>query len=115
MLRHVVMFKLNDDAPANACDSIEEGLASLARTIPEIEAYEYGSDLVIRDGNFDFCLVAEFADAAAFDRYVVHPEHQRFIQQRIRPVVAARVSVQYALKRKESPPHSLSPRDLPRR
>ena len=97
MLRHVVMFKLKEDAPAGAIRSLEEGLFLLAQSIPEIAAYEYGADLALRDGNFDFCLVAEFETAEAFDRYVVHDDHQRFIQERVAPVVAERVAVQYEL------------------
>ena len=95
MLRHVVMFKFKADAPADAAASLEQGLSRLAKSIPEIAAYDYGRDLALREGNFDICLVAEFADAEAFDRYVVHSDHQRFIQQQLTPVVAQRVSVQF--------------------
>ena len=95
MLRHVVMFKFKADAPADAAASLDQGLSRLAKSIPEIAAYDYGRDLALREGNFDFCLVAEFADAEAFDRYVVHSDHQRFIQQQLTPVVAQRVSVQF--------------------
>ena len=97
MLRHVVMFKLKESAPASALADLQSGLAKLEETIDEIRSYEYGPDLGLRDGNFDFCLVAEFEDGAAFERYVVHSDHQRFIAERVAPVVAERVAVQYAL------------------
>jgi hypothetical protein len=95
MLRHIVMFKFKKDAPADAAASIEQGLSQLAQSIPEIAAYDYGRDLALREGNYDFCLVAEFADAEAFGRYVVHSDPQRFIQQLLTPVVAERVCVQF--------------------
>ena len=95
MLRHVVMFRFKDDASSNARQSVEDGLARLPGVIEEIEAYRFGADLGLREGNFDYCLVAEFADAEAFARYVDHSEHQRFIAERLAPVVAERVSVQY--------------------
>ena len=95
MLRHIVMFKFKEDAPADAALSLEQGLSRLARSIPEIAAYDYGRDLELREGNFDFCLVAEFADVEAFGRYVVHADHQRFIQRQLTPVVAQRISVQF--------------------
>jgi hypothetical protein len=97
MLRHVVMFKLKDGAPADALTSLEAGLQVLPQSISEISSYRYGSDLGLREGNFDFCLVAEFEDAGAFARYVVHPDHQAFIKDRLTPVVSERVSVQYAI------------------
>ena len=97
MLRHVVMFRFKEDAPADAARSVEEGLARLPDAIEEIEGYRFGADVGLREGNFDYCLVAEFSDGAAFLRYAEHPEHQRFIEERIKPVVADRVSVQYEL------------------
>ncbi len=97
MLRHVVMFRLAPDAPPETPRRLEEGLAELARSIPEIERYEYGADRGLREGNFDFCLVADFADADAFRRYVDHPDHRRFVAERLTPVAAERIAVQYAL------------------
>lgn len=97
MLRHVVMFKLKQDAPADATKSLEAGLSLLAQAIPEIAAYDYGADLGLREGNFDFGLVADFVDAEAFHRYSAHPDHQRFIRDCLAPIVADRVSVQFEI------------------
>ena len=66
-------------------------------SISEILRYDHGPDLELRDGNFDYVLVAEFADAQAFERYVSHPEHQRFVRERLTPAASERVAVQYAL------------------
>lgn len=97
MLRHVVMFRLREDAPGDALHSIEAGLAQLEEQIEEIGSYRFGADLGLREGNFDYCLVADFEDAEAFKRYAEHPEHRRFIEERLAPVVAERVSVQYGI------------------
>jgi hypothetical protein len=97
MLRHVVMFKLKEGAPADTLESLAEGLHALSQSISEISGYRYGPDLALREGNFDFCLVAEFADADAFGRYVVHPAHQAFVKDRLTPVVSERVAVQYEM------------------
>jgi len=97
MLRHVVMFKLEEGAPADTLEALEAGLHVLSQSIPDIASYRYGPDLGLRDGNFDFCLVAEFPDAEAFSRYVVHPDHQAFVKDRLTPVVSERVSVQYEI------------------
>jgi hypothetical protein len=95
MLRHVVMFRFRPDASSRVREAVGEGLAELPAAIGEIETYCFGPDLGLRSGNFDFCLVAEFADAEAFRRYVEHPAHQRFVRERLEPAVSDRVSVQY--------------------
>ncbi|MAG29503.1 MAG: stress protein [Deltaproteobacteria bacterium] len=97
MIRHVALFRLKDDAPQGARHSLEEGLAAIAQTIPQIAAYSYGADLGMRDGNFDFGVVADFENAEAFQSYVEHPDHRAFVEQRLSPVVDERVSIQFTL------------------
>ena len=77
------------------CHRIEEGLFLIAQTIEEISAYTYGPDLGLRDGNYDFAVVADFENEADFRTYVDHPDHQAFIRERLTPVVAERVSIQF--------------------
>jgi hypothetical protein len=97
MLRHIAMFSLQDDAPEGTLEHLCEGLALVVRAVPGIEAYTYGQDLGLRAGNFDFAVVADFADAKAFAGYVEHPAHRTFITERLTPVVAERVSAQFEL------------------
>jgi hypothetical protein len=97
MLRHIALFRLEADAPAETTKSFEDGLFQLAQTIPDISAYSFGPDLGLREGNFDFAVVADFEDRDAFARYVAHPDHQAFIRDRLAPVVAERVSLQFDL------------------
>jgi hypothetical protein len=97
MIRHVALFRFSEEASDQTPHHLEEGLSQLAQTIPEIEAYRYGRDLGLREGNFDFAVVADFADAEAFKRYVDHPDHQAFLKQRLSPVLAERVSIQFDL------------------
>lgn len=97
MVRHIAMFTLNDDAPEGAVASLEEGLFLLAQTIDEIAQYTYGPDLGLRDGNYDFAVVADFESAGDFRTYVDHPDHQAFVKDRLAPVLAERVSLQFEL------------------
>ncbi len=94
MIRHVALFRLKEDAPAGTRQALEEGLSLIAQTISEISNYEYGGDLGLREGNFDFGVVADFENAESFETYVNHPEHQAFLKKRLMPVLAERVSVQ---------------------
>jgi hypothetical protein len=97
MLRHIAMFRFSADAPAHAARSLEEGLARIAETVDAIAVYTYGPDLGLRGGNYDFAVVADFENEADFRTYVDHPEHQAFIRDRLTPMVAERVSVQFEL------------------
>ena len=95
MVRHIAIFRLKDDAPEGTFELLSEGLSRLAQSISEISAYSYGRDLGLRDGNYDFAVVADFEDAEAFTGYAKHPDHQAFIQDQLTPVVAERIALQF--------------------
>lgn len=97
MIRHVALFRLKEDAPEDTARTLEEALFVLAQKISEIETYTYGRDLGVREGNFDFGVVADFSDVEAFKRYVNHPDHQAFLLECLSPVLAERVSIQFEL------------------
>jgi hypothetical protein len=97
MIRHIALFRLKEDSPVGTRQSLEEGLFVLAQTISQISAYAYGGDLGLRDGNFDFGVVADFEDAKAFETYVNHPDHQAFLRERLMPVLDDRASLQFEI------------------
>ena len=97
MIRHIALFRLKENAPPTAPQDLREGLNRVAQAVPDIAAYRYGADLGLREGNFDFGVVADFVDAASFEAYVNHPEHQAFLKERLTPVLADRVSLQFEL------------------
>ena len=95
MLRHVVLFRLTEDTPEGTLQSLKDGLSLLANSIPEISSYSFGKDLGLREGNYDLGIVADFEDEKAFNRYVEHPDHQAFVADQLRPVLAERVALQF--------------------
>ena len=95
MIRHIAAFTFKKDAPDDAANNLEEGLFLIAQTITEIEAYTYGTDLGLREGNHDFVVVADFKTEADFRTYSAHPDHQAFIRERLLPVLDQRVSIQF--------------------
>jgi hypothetical protein len=91
------MFRFRPETTPADVAAIVAGLNGLPAAIPAIAAYRFGADLGINDGNFDFAVVADFADTDAYLVYRDHPAHQALITERIAPHVAARAAVQFDL------------------
>ena len=97
MIRHCVLLKWRDDATAEQRHAVLDGLTALPGLIPEIRAYTFGADASLVTGNHDLAVVADFDDAAGFHTYATHPDHVRVIDERIKPILAERVAVQFVL------------------
>ena len=95
--RHVVLFRWRDDATAEQKRTLEERLNELPGVISELRAYAVGGDLGVNSGNFDFAVVADFADRDAYLVYRDHPTHRKVIDECVTPIVAERHAVQYAI------------------
>jgi hypothetical protein len=95
MIRHTVMFRWKPGTTTAAVAAVTEGLGGLPAAIPEIRDYRFGHDLGINDGNFDFVVVADFADADDYLVYRDHPLHRALVAERIAPHVAERAAVQF--------------------
>lgn len=81
-VRHVVLFKWNALASAEAIRAIEAKFCSLPAAIPGIAGFEWGTDMSpekLAQG-FTHCFLVTFNDAAARDAYLPHPAHQEFVQ-----------------------------------
>ncbi|HEU5158851.1 MAG TPA: Dabb family protein [Streptosporangiaceae bacterium] len=96
MFRHVVLFRWTEDATEEHKRTLEERLAALPGAIPEIKDYHFGADAGVNDGNYDFAVVADFADLASFVTYRDHPAHRAVVDECIRPIMATRAAAQYA-------------------
>lgn len=97
MFRHCVLFRWTDEASDDQKQAVRDGLAALPTLIPEIRRYRFGDDAGLAEGNFDFAVVADFDSADAWRTYAAHAEHQRLIAERVRPILAGRAAVQFAL------------------
>jgi hypothetical protein len=96
-LRHVVMFRWNDDVGESHRAAVRAALSTLPGRIPEIADYRHGPDAGINDGNFDYVVVADFASRDHYLVYRDHPDHQAVIAELITGHVAARAAVQYEI------------------
>ncbi|HEY0380099.1 MAG TPA: Dabb family protein [Pyrinomonadaceae bacterium] len=75
MLTHIVIWKYRADIEQAVRDEHLNRLRRLASSIPGIESFQVGADVLGLPRSYDTGLVATFRDRAALDAYTVHPEH----------------------------------------
>jgi hypothetical protein len=95
MLRHIVLFRWNEQATQERRQEVLDGLAALPDQVPHIRAFRFGADAGLSQGNFDLGVVADFDDADGYDAYAKHPAHVMLVTEVIRPVIAERAAVQH--------------------
>lgn len=97
MIKHIVMWKLKEEAHENdkATNArlIKEKLEALSGKIDGLLKIEIGLD-VIGGGNYDVVLYSEVASVEALDVYQNHPLHQAVLPF-IREAVSNRTAVDF--------------------
>ena len=75
MIRNVVLVKLK--AGQDPAVIVQAQQAFLDLNCPGTLSYTIGNDLGLREGNWSFAIVADFADADAYRAYDKNEEHNR--------------------------------------
>lgn len=80
MIRHIVIFKYRNDATPAQMQTINDAFWALKDRIPGIVGFEAGVNNSPENLNRGFTHVFQltFADAAARDAYLPHPDHKAF-------------------------------------
>ena len=94
MIRHVVMWKFR----AGEEEKMQEflaGLKSLDGVIPELKGMQIGVDCK-GGGNYDACLIADFEDLDALERYKNDPRHVK-VSALCKSIREARCAVDFML------------------
>ena len=79
-VKHIALIKFKDGTPEEEITRIFDELMDISENIPGIEDYVYGPNISpegLGDG-FSHAFVMTFADAAARDAYLPHPDHEKF-------------------------------------
>jgi stress responsive alpha/beta barrel protein len=83
MIRHIVMFRLKDQAHGNSkaqnITIIKAKLEALRGVIPGLLRLDVGVDFSATDTSADLVLDTDFVSRAALDVYIVHPAHQAVV------------------------------------
>ena len=98
MVRHVILWKLNDGYSAEEAAKIKseaksalEGLAGQIPGLKEIKVYIEP----LASSNCDMMLDSLFEDEEALKGYAVHPMHVEAANGKVRPFTASRVCMDY--------------------
>lgn len=97
MIKHIVMWNLRGDTPAEKAEGsslLKRSFESLRGQIPGMRHLEVGIDSSGVDYACDVVLYTEFETQAALDAYATHPEHQR-VKRELADLRVARHQVDY--------------------
>jgi hypothetical protein len=90
-----VVFRWKPEATAEQRQRVSTELARLPSLVPTLRSYEFGSDLGVNEGNFDFAVFAGFDDMDGYLAYRDNPEHRAMIREHILPIASERAAVQF--------------------
>jgi hypothetical protein len=94
VFRQVMVCTFVEGASPEARQAYRDAVERL-REIPELLEMKCGADAGHFDDNFDFVIVADFADFESARRYVEHPLHQAYVRDHASKLVSRRVIVQH--------------------
>lgn len=83
LLRHVVIFKFNNNATDEDIDRLNKSFAALATKIPVVKDFEWGLNDSPEDFHqgFTHCYMLTFSSERDRDEvYSPHPEHKAFVE-----------------------------------
>jgi quinol monooxygenase YgiN len=99
MIRHIVMWNVRGDTPAEKARGIaqlQRSFEGLRGRIPGLLHLEIGVDVSRVDYACDVVLYSEFESQAALDAYGAHPEHLR-VKDELAGLRIARHQVDYVV------------------
>jgi hypothetical protein len=97
MIRHIVMWRVRGDTPAErdaASKLVKKSFEGLRGRIPGMRHLEVGLDYSKVDYACDAVLVTEFDSVEALEAYASHPEHLR-VRNELGDLRTARFQVDY--------------------
>lgn len=99
MIRHVVMWRVRGDTPAEKAANVaqvRDAFLGLRGRIPGLLALDVGVDSSGVDYACDVVLITDFESQASLDAYANHPEHLR-VRRELGDLRSARHQVDYAV------------------
>jgi hypothetical protein len=95
MIRNVTMMKFKAGTGARQVADLTAALAVLR--IDGMVSLVSGQDMGLRAGNWDYALIADLVDQAAYDRYDSNQEHNRIRRDLAGPILESIIRVQFEM------------------
>ena len=82
VLRHVVLFKFKDQTSQEKLIEIENAFVALKGKIPEIQDFEWGTDVSVEgiSKGFTHCFLLTFRSENDRNTYLPHHAHKVFVE-----------------------------------
>lgn len=98
MIRHIILWKLREDIPADRIPKVKQGIKSSLEALPReidgllsLRVHTEGLD----SSTCDIMLESELRDEAALEAYKIHPAHVAAADGYVRPNVAVRLCLDF--------------------
>lgn len=99
MVRHVILWKLNDELTAEEKETvkkgIKEGLEGLMGKVPGLVEIHVNIDGRLETSNADVMLDSVLESPEALKGYAQHPDHLAVADGKVRPYTVQRVCLDY--------------------
>ena len=95
MVTHIVIFSWLAGVTDEQVADLGRALDGLAAQQSDILSLRHGRDLVFREGNGDYALVATFADREGWASYQSDPAHMAVVRDFVTPIQASRLTIQF--------------------
>lgn len=99
MVRHVILWKLNDELTAEEKKTVKEGIKSglegLLGKVPGLVEIKVHIDGRLDSSNADVMLDSVLESPEALKGYAVHPEHVAVADGKVRPYTVLRTCLDY--------------------
>jgi hypothetical protein len=98
MIRHVLFIKFKADVPTEAISTCFDNFEAIKSKIGGIESVEWGVNTSKEGLNKDYshCVFMTFADEAALDHYIPHPDHDA-LKAQLGPILEDIIVFDYVL------------------
>ena len=93
MIRHCSLFKFKQGTSPQAIDEIVERFRALAGQVPAIRSADIGRNIGFHEGNYDIAANVQFDSIDGYREYSEDESHLRFVDDYLRPNLAARVRI----------------------
>ena len=95
MIEHIVLFKWKEEALPQQIDLALNALKELKNKIPGIVEISCGKNFSERNQGFQSALIVRFNDTDSLKAYFPHPEHQKVVENNIKPILLDILSIDY--------------------